>query len=228
MMPKLSVITPSCRSAKVLRQLLRDFRNQTLKEDWEHIIVYDGEPPADVAELMKNHKGHPQTRFEWIPKDTGNMKIAPGTRPRNHGVTLATGEWVVFCDDDDRYKDVYVETLTMVAYQNTMPVVQMSCSEYRQSRGDPTRIKLIPEVGLPMFPMICHVGTPCFAVRREWAIAEPWQHEPEHDFRFIKRIVERFKPQIRLISGMLVDVDGLVIKDMKDWVSMPPFTREDV
>jgi len=226
-MPKLSVITPSCRSAKVLRQLLRDFRNQTLK-DFEHLIVYDGEPPAEVADLMKSHKGHPQTTFVSIPKDTGNMMIAPGTRPRNHGVTLATGEWVVFCDDDDRYKDTYCETLAMVAHQNIMPVVQMSCSEYRQSHGDPTRIKLIPEVGLPMFPMICHVGTPCFAVRREWAVAEPWQNEPEHDFRFIKRICERFHPQVRIIAGMLVDVDGLVVKGLNDWVSMPPFIRGDV
>jgi len=226
-MPKLSVITPTARSLRYLKQLLRDFRNQTCK-DFEHIIVYDGEPPNDIKEFMENHRGHPDTRFEWVGKDPGNMKQAPGTRPRNHGISLATGEFVVFCDDDDRYKDTYCEVLTGAAYQNVIPVVQMTCSEYRQSRGDPTRIKLIPEVGLPQFPMICHVGTPCFAVRREWAFEEPWRDEPEHDFRFILRICEKYHPGVRFIPGMLVDVDGLVLKGMKDWVSMPPFVREEV
>ena len=226
-MPKLSVITPSCRGVKELSQLLRDFRNQTCK-DFDHYIVYDGNPPQDVLDLMKNHKGHPQTVFTSIPKDLGNMMIAPGTKPRNHGTSLAKGEWVYFFDDDDRAKDTLIEVLASVAYQNVMPVVQMSCSEYRQSRGDPTRIKLIPEVGLPYFPMICHVGTPCFAVRKEWAVAEPWQDEPEHDFRFIKRICERFNPQIRLIPGMQIDVDGLVLRGMRDFVSNPPFYREGI
>ena len=55
---------------------------------------------------------------------------------------------------------------------------------------------------------------------------EPWQHEPEHDFRFIKRIVEKFQPQIRIVGGMQVDVDGLVIRGMKDFVSIPPFYRD--
>lgn len=222
-----SVITPASRGVKELSQLLRDFRNQTLpKSLFEHIIVYDGEPPTDVATLMESYKGAYDFKFCHIEKDPGNMRMAPGTRPRNHGLSLAQGDYVVFFDDDDRAKDTYLERLVSGMQEGVINVVQMSCSEERMFKnGDPTRIKLVPEVGLSQFPVICHVGTPCFIVPLKWAQEDPWQEEPEHDFRFIKRIVEKHKPMINLRAGMSVDVDGLVIQGMKDWVSHAPFYR---
>jgi hypothetical protein len=84
---------------------------------------------------------------------------------------------------------------------------------------------LIPEIGLPYFPIICHVGTPCVMVPRKWALEDPWRYEPEHDFRFIKRIVEKHKPEIHIKHGLQVDVDGLITKGVRDWVSIPPFFR---
>lgn len=230
MAPFVSVITPFSRGIEELETLVRDFRNQTFK-DFEHLIIHDGSPVRpEILEFFVKNKGyyHPSTAVVPIEKDTGNMSIAPGTKPRNHGISLAKGKYVVFCDDDDRYKDTFLENITkgLDGKSNMMNVVQMTCAESRMARnGDPTRIRLVPELGLPTFPIICHVGTPCFIVKRGWAKKEPWRDEPEHDYRFIKRICERFKPQIRLIPGMFVDVDGLVTRGMKDWVSIPPFWR---
>lgn len=223
MNPLISVITPASRGVKDLSNLLNDFKNQTFRS-FEHIIVFDGNPPADVQALMKT--AGPWTKFVHIEKDLGNMRQSPGTNPRNHGIKLAQGEYVVFCDDDDRYKDVYLEKLLLGVGDNSIGVVQMSCQESRiYKNGSPDKIILVPEIGLPHFPVICHVGTPCFIVKREWAVEDPWRHESEHDFRFIKRIVEKHTPQVRVIGGMVVDVDGLVLKGLKDWVSIPPFFR---
>jgi len=226
---KLSVITPFSRGLKELDQLMRDFRNQTMpKSAWEHIIVRDGDIPPDIQDHFDRHKDGYNVTMVSIKKDPGDMRIAPGTRPRNHGVTLATGEFVAFCDDDDRYKDTYCEVLCSGSHENMIAVTQMSCQESRMYRnGQPGRIVLIPEVGVYTFPIICHVGTPCFTVRRTWAMECPWQHEPEHDFRFIKRICEKYHPTINIIPGMQVDVDGLVLKGLQDWVSHPPFFRGD-
>lgn len=222
----ITVVTPASRGVEDLDHLLRDFRNQTFK-NFEHVIVWDGDIPDDVAAFMEEHSGDYNINFTNIHKDPGNMSIAPGTRPRNRGVELAKGSHVVFCDDDDRYRDTYLEMMTNNLGNSWVNVVQMSCQESRMFRdGDPTRIRLIPEVGMPYFPIICHVGTPCFIVPTEWARLEPWQEEPEHDFRFIKRICERFRPTVQIIPGMQVDVDGLVIQGMRDWVSIPPFFRE--
>jgi len=55
-MPMISVITPASRGVKELSQLLRDFRNQTYK-DFEHIIVYDGEPSEEIIFLMNSEGG---------------------------------------------------------------------------------------------------------------------------------------------------------------------------
>jgi glycosyltransferase involved in cell wall biosynthesis len=224
-MPLISVITPASRDVRTLSYLLNDFKNQTLpKNMFEHIIVYDGKPPDDVVNLMKT--AGPWTKFSNIEKDTGNMKIAPGTRPRNHGVNLATGDWVVFADDDDRYNDRFLETFAAGLSSNIVTIIQMSCQESKiYKNGNPNRIILIPEIGLHEFPIICHVGTPCFIVKREWALECPWQNEPEHDFRFIKRIIDKYKPMVQINGGMLVDVDGLVLRGARDWVSYPPFFR---
>jgi len=222
----ISVITPASRGIDHLSHLLRDFKNQTFK-GFEHVIVWDGIVPEDVQIFMKGHEHDYNIKFTFIEKDVGDMKIAPGTRPRNHGVTVASGEYVCFCDDDDRYKDTYIESLLMNLQANMINVVQMSCQESRQVRGgDPTRIRAIPEVGIPVFPVCCHVGTPCFIVPRAWALEDPWRHEPEHDYRFIKRICEKHNPMIRIIPGIQVDVDGLMIQNMHDWVTLPPFYRD--
>ena len=229
MNPILSVITPASRGIKELSQLLRDFRNQTLKKEFfEHIIIWDGAVPNEVKNFMEEHKNDYNIRFMSIEKDTGNMTIAPGTRPRNFGVSQASGDYVVFADDDDRYKSTYLESLIFGAEDNTINVVQMACLASRISNRDrPDRIRLIPEVGLPEFPVRCHVGTPCFIVKRSWALENPWRNEPDHDFFFIKRICDRYHPNVKFIASMQVDVDGIISPD-SDWVTFPPMVRSNI
>lgn len=226
MNPLVSVITPVSRGIKYFSSLLNDFKNQTF-QDFEHILVHDGKPPEDVALFMEEHKNDYNLKFVWIDKDLGDMNRAPGTKPRNHGLNIARGKYVCFFDDDDRAKDLYLEILVSgMKAENSISVVQMSCQESRMYRnGNPRRIILVPEVGLSEFPIICHVGTPCFMVPRQWALENPWQHESEHDFRFIKRIVDKYKPTVFMQHGMQIDVDGLVVQGLKDWVSIPPFYR---
>ena len=223
----ISVITPVSRGVSELSNLFRDFKNQIFK-DFERICVFDGPIPEDVQKLVNEYKKLYNLKFTNIKKDMGNMQISPGTRPRNHGLSIASGNFVCFFDDDDRARDTYLASLIDSMQENMLSVVQMSCQESRMVRGgDPKHIVLIPEVGLKHFPVICHVGTPCVLLPRKWALEDPWRHEPEHDFRFFKRIVEKHNPLIMVKHGMQVDVDGLVTKGIKDWVSVPPFYRED-
>ena len=224
-MPAISVITPASRGVKDLSNLVRDFRNQTL-QNFEHLVIYDGKVPPDVQKFMDEHRKDYNLKFCSVPKDPGNMKIAPGTRPRNYGIKIATGDYLVFADDDDRYKSTYLETLYSHMFEPDMiSVVQMSCQESRIYRdGKKDRIVLVPEIGMP-FPVICHFGTPCFMLPHKWAVEDPWREEPEHDFRFVKRIVEKHRPKVSLSYGLQVDVDGLLIRGLRDWVSIPPFNR---
>jgi hypothetical protein len=54
-------------------------------------------------------------------------------------------------------------------------------------------------------------------IPRKWAIADPWRHEPQHDYRFFKRIVDKYKPPVLIKPGIQVDVGGLLLLDEKDW-----------
>jgi glycosyltransferase involved in cell wall biosynthesis len=221
----ISIITPISRGVKTLKYLLNDFRNQTFK-NFVHICVYDGIPPDDVKILMEEYSHYYNLKFTSIKKDRGDMRNSPGTNPRNHGISIAESPYIAFFDDDDRARSDYVEKFAMNMRENTIVVVQMACSESRIYRnGNPDNIVLIPEIDLQAFPVICHVGTPCVCLPTAWAKAEPWRHEPEHDFRFIKRICDRFHPQIQIVGGMSVDVDGITLHGLKDWVSIPPFYR---
>jgi glycosyltransferase involved in cell wall biosynthesis len=227
-MPRVSVITPFSRGIKELEQLLRDFKNQTYR-DFELIIVRDGKIPENIQKYIdtnRHKKEYSNVRFSWCKRDPAHINGKLNPTPRNYGTSIAKGEWTINCDDDDRYRSTYIESLMMHTHDNYISVVQMACRESRMYKnGDVNKFVMIPEIGNFNFPVICHVGTPCFVVKRSWVLAEPWRYEPEPDFRFIKRICEKFNPVVQIIGGVQVDVDGF-IRGMRDWVTTPPFYRE--
>jgi len=226
-MPAISVITPTSKGLDNLSHLVRDFKNQ-LFSDFEHIIIYDGDVPDDLKQFIKKHEKDYNIKFSSIKKDYNNKKPwASTTNIRNYGVSIAKGDFVVFADDDDRYKDSYLLSLIENMKENTITVVQMSCQHSRiYTEGDPKKIILIPEIGLPAFPIPCHISTTCFMVPRKWALAKPWECRENHDFWFIKNICDTYHPKVCLIPGMKIDTDGLTLKGLKDWVSVPPFYRD--
>ena len=208
MPPKISVIVPCSRGVEEIESVIGDFRKQTYK-DFELILVYDGLVPDDVIDLLGG--GLPgNIVFHDIPKST-DSKEGRGTTPRNYGLSVSSGEYVVYCDDDDRYRSTYLESLMNFTCDNRLTVVQMMCPESRCVRNGRDNYYLnIPEIGIPI-PSLCHIGTPCFVVKREWAMDLPWRDEPNHDYHFYKRIVDKYKPEIFLNPVVMVDVDGKII-----------------
>jgi glycosyltransferase involved in cell wall biosynthesis len=165
--------------------------------------------------------------FSLMKKDRDALNTAPGTGSRNYGIKCATGDYVCFADDDDRYSDLWLERLLTGCSENSIGVVQMNIAEHKINGRQTGQFRLIPEADLKMFPVPCHVGTPCFAVPRTWALDNPWQSEPDHlhDFHFIQRICERYHPSVHIAPGWSVDVDGCQVGQLRDWVSKPPYYR---
>jgi len=217
----ISVITAASR-LNHLNQLLRDMRNQTV-QDMEHLIVWDGNIPDEARTLVASAGYNAKLFYSKGKRDP----TAPGTAPRNYGIQRATAPFICFADDDDRYADVWLERLLRGCSDTSIGVVQMNCPEYKINGKHTSRFRLIPEVDLKAFPVPCHIGTPCFAVPRQMAVDNPWQSESDHlhDFHFIQRICEKYKPVIHLEPGWSVDVDGAQVGRIRDWVSKPPYWR---
>lgn len=92
-MPKYSIIIPAHNSAAYIQNALKSVRKQTV-EDYELIVVCDAcsDNTAEVAA-----KYNPDKLIK-----TNYHLCGPA---RNAGLDVATGEWVLFMDDDDRWVD---------------------------------------------------------------------------------------------------------------------------
>ena len=92
MPPYFSVVIPTHNRLDMLLQVLRSLESQTNAPEFEVIVVDDGSKD-DTAKVLASHK--PSYPFTF----RSQANAGPG-RARNHGVTLATGRFVIFIGDD--------------------------------------------------------------------------------------------------------------------------------
>ena len=216
----LTVITPTIGKVPELTQLVRDFYNQTLpKGMWEHIIIYDGVPDKPEWDYLESLKKDPPYNLKWLTGPAHNNDLHEGsTVCRNVGTILSKSDYVYYADSDDRYRSDVLETLLKYCDDhNGVGCIQMTCSDSRMFRGDPKHWNLVPEVGTTQIKC-CHFGTPCLIYKREWALQRPWLACKDHDFIFARSIIDLCKPRIMISHGMRVDCDGLVVRNLRDWL----------
>lgn len=92
-----TVVVPTYRSTAHLDELVASLDAQTLPQDeFEVLLVDDGSPDDTFARLERFAAERPNYRA---------LRLAHSgwpSRPRNHGIDQARGEYVVFVDHDDR------------------------------------------------------------------------------------------------------------------------------
>ncbi|WEG07543.1 glycosyltransferase [Microbacterium horticulturae] len=94
---KVSVIVPTYRSTAHLDDLVDSLDRQTMPQgDFEVLLVDDGSPDDTHARLEGFAATRPNYRVFRLPPSGWP------SRPRNHGIDEACGEYVVFIDHDDR------------------------------------------------------------------------------------------------------------------------------
>lgn len=98
----ISIIIPVYNTEAYLQKCLDSIASQSY-EDWECILVDDGSndgSPSICDEYVKN-----DNRFKVVHKDNEGVSTS-----RNVGLENATGDWIYFCDSDDKLHDA--ESLT--------------------------------------------------------------------------------------------------------------------
>ena len=101
--PKVSIIVPIYNGEKYLDRCVTSIVNQTL-HDIEIILVDDGSP--DNCPAMCDCWAKRDNRIKVIHKKNAGLGFA-----RISGLDVAKGEYVIFCDSDDRVDPVMYESL---------------------------------------------------------------------------------------------------------------------
>lgn len=97
---RVSVVVPTFNRSADLANLLGDIARQTEK-NLEVLVIDDGSDEyhiARYASLVENLGA----RFRFVRKAQGQAGRGPGAS-RNRGIALAEGQYIAFCDDDDRW-----------------------------------------------------------------------------------------------------------------------------
>ena len=98
---KFSIVIPAYNAEKTLGACLQSVQEQTFS-DFEAIIVNDGS--TDGTHLVAAQFTQEDSRFHYIRQENQGVSAT-----RNHAITAAKGEFVVFLDSDDRYDRNYLQ-----------------------------------------------------------------------------------------------------------------------
>jgi len=88
--PSVSVIIPTYNRASLISATLDSVLEQSLRPT--EVIVVDDGSTDDTAEVVARYA----TRIRYVRQDNAGVAAA-----RNHGASLASGEWIAFVDSDD-------------------------------------------------------------------------------------------------------------------------------
>jgi len=94
--PLISIIMATYNRAHLIEETLRSIAVQSY-QNWECLIIDDGSKD-ETREVVETF-GNEDSRFQYFKRSSSHKKGLPGSR--NHGLTLAKGEYLVFFDDDD-------------------------------------------------------------------------------------------------------------------------------
>lgn len=96
MFPTISVIIPTYNRAHFISETLNSIIAQTY-QNWECLIIDDGGTDNTlevITPFLEKDK-----RFQYLKRPEKYLKGASGCR--NHGLDIAKGDYIQFCDDDD-------------------------------------------------------------------------------------------------------------------------------
>lgn len=114
-----SVIIPTFNRASTLRRAITSVLSQSW-ESFELIIVDDGSTDA-TSDLLENLKAELRPQQKWTVLTQENSGVSSA---RNHGVSVACGEWIAFLDSDDEWvPDKLAKQVSWSQQQSHIPII---------------------------------------------------------------------------------------------------------
>lgn len=115
---KISIIVPTYKPQAYLWECLDSIYNQTFpKTDYEVLLVLNGCNEPYNAQIKEWLSEHPDLQVQYFQTDEGGVSNA-----RNIALDNVKGEYVTFIDDDDYISMNFLESLMLVADENTIAI----------------------------------------------------------------------------------------------------------
>ena len=115
-MVKLSIIIPYYNANRWIGRMLDSLLNQDMPaDDYEIIVVDDGS--TEKAEVLNSY-AHQHSNIKIVRQENSG----PGAA-RNTGLTLAMGEYVLFCDSDDFVAEKCLSLMCHVAHKRRLDML---------------------------------------------------------------------------------------------------------
>jgi glycosyltransferase involved in cell wall biosynthesis len=126
---KVSIVVPTYAPGDRINRLVHSLEAQTMpSSDFEVIFVDDGSPDQTWQQLERIRDTHDNVRIEWI-ENSGWP-----SRPRNVGLEMARGEYVLFMDHDDELYPRALEAGYALAAQSQADVLNGKETRTDQSK----------------------------------------------------------------------------------------------
>lgn len=115
---KISIIVPTYKPQAYLWECLDSIYNQTFpKTDYEVLLVLNGCNEPYNAQIKEWLSEHPDLQVQYFQTDEGGVSNA-----RNIALDNVKGDYVTFIDDDDYISMTFLESLMLVANENTIAI----------------------------------------------------------------------------------------------------------
>ena len=122
MQPLVSIIVPIYQVEAYLDQCIQSICSQTYR-NLEIILVDDGSP--DNCPIICDNWSHLDNRIKVIHKQNGGLSDA-----RNHGLDIATGDYICFIDSDDFISSNYIEHLLNLLIKENAQIAECHYYDY--------------------------------------------------------------------------------------------------
>lgn len=129
--PRSSVVMPTHDRQDLLHRSIGSVRSQTFG-NWELIVVDDGS--RDDTRRIVSKMGDPRIAYVW--QENSGVSAA-----RNHGISLARGEYIAFLDDDDEYLPEHLAVLDRELSALGDPVCLAYTLAYQSEGGERSPIE---------------------------------------------------------------------------------------
>ena len=95
---EISVVIPMFNSEKTIIDTICSIENQTDKNHIKEILIVNDGSTDKSKELVEKHSKESCLNIKLIDKKNGGVSSA-----RNMGMKSSSGNWIAFCDSDDRW-----------------------------------------------------------------------------------------------------------------------------